>query len=89
MGTKWKNPVVWFRGILAAFVGGGAGAVASGFVAIAQTPAQYNINEGLGNLLRMIGSTFLVTGILNAMHALQKSPLPEVEETDTIFIDKK
>lgn len=44
--TKWKNPLVWFRGLVAAFVGGGAGAIASGFISVAQTPQQYNFNDG-------------------------------------------
>lgn len=87
--TKWKQPIVWFRGLLAAFIGGGAGAVASGFIAVAQTPDQYNLQTGSGNLLRMIAGTFIVTGILTAAGYLQKSPLPEVVESDTEHITKK
>lgn len=89
MGTKWKNPIVWLRGLLAAFIGGGAGAVASGFIAVAQTPEQYNLNAGMDNLLRMMGGTFIVSGILMAAAYLQKSPLPEIVEEDTTFIDKE
>jgi hypothetical protein len=81
--TRWKNPLLWFRGLLAGFIGGGAGAVTSGFISIAQTPEQYNLKGGLVNLLVMIGGSFLVVGILNAFAYLQKSPLPELEEYDT------
>lgn len=88
MGTHLKNPIMWLRGLLAAFIGGGASAIASGFIAVAQTPTEYNLHGGLDNLLRMIGGTFLVTGILTAASYLQKSPLPEIVETDTVFTDK-
>lgn len=86
--TRWKSPVVWFRGLLAAFIGGGAGAVASGFIAVAQTPQQYNLKDGMQNLLVMIAGTFVVVGIINAASYLQKSPLPELEEGDTTIINK-
>lgn len=88
MGTHFKNPIIWLRGLIATFIGGGAGAVASGFVAVMQTPQQYNLHDGLGNLLRMIGGTFLVTGIVSAAAYLQKSPLPEVTEGDTTIFTK-
>lgn len=80
MGTRWKNPLVWFRGLLAAFIGGGAGAVASGFISVAQTPKEYNFQDGFHNLLVMIAGTFIVSGITHATAFLQKSPLPELEE---------
>lgn len=86
--TKWKNPLIWMRGLLAAFIGGGASAVASGFIAVAQTPKEYNLNDGLTNLLVMIGGTFLVSGIIASSAYLQRSPLPELEEKDTTFIEK-
>lgn len=88
MTARIKQPILWLRGLLAAFIGGGASAVASGFIAVAQTPAQYNFHDGVDNLLRMIGGTFIVTGILTAASYLQKSPLPEIEETDTAFFNK-
>ena len=86
--TRWKNPLVWFRGLLAGFIGGGAGAVTSGFISVAQTPDKYNLKDGLHNLLVMIIGTFLVAGILNAFAYLQKSPLPDLEEYDTTHIEK-
>jgi hypothetical protein len=79
---------MWFRGMLAAFVGGGSGAVASGFLAVAQTPAEYNLKEGLQNLLVMIGGTFIVTGIVSVAAYLQRSPLPELEEVQTTILNK-
>ena len=87
--TRWKNPLLWFRGLLAGFIGGGAGAVTSGFIAVGQTPESYNLKDGLTNLLVMIGGSFLVVGILNACAYLQKSPLPELEEYDTEHVTKQ
>ncbi len=81
--TKWKDPLVWFRGLVAAFIGGGAGAVASGFIAISQTPSEYNLRDGLHNLLVMILGTFLVSGIISTAAYLQRSPVPELEVTQT------
>lgn len=88
MTTRWKDPLVWFRGLLAAFIGGGAGAVASGFIAVARTPNEYNLKDGLSNLLVMIGGTFLVTGIISMAAYLQRSPLPELEEVNTTIIER-
>lgn len=85
---KWKDPLVWFRGLAAAFIGGGAASVASGVISIAQTPEQYNLKGGLHNLLVMVGGTFLVSGIITAMGYLKQSPLPELEEVDTSFLMK-
>lgn len=86
--TRWKNPLVWFRGLLAGFIGGGAGAVTSGFMSVALTPDQYNLKGGLSNLLTMIFGTFAVMGVINAFAYLQKSPLPELEEFDTAHLTK-
>lgn len=86
--TKWKNPLVWLRGLVAAFVGGGAGAIASGFISVAQTPQQYNFNDGWKNLVVMIVGTFVLSGTVTAAAYLQKSPLPELEEVNTTIINK-
>lgn len=88
MGKRWKDPLVWFRGLLAAFIGGGAASVASGVISIAQTPEEYNLKGGLHNLLVMVGGTFGVSGIISAMAYLKQSPLPELEEFDTTFTTK-
>lgn len=86
--TKWKNPLVWFRGLIAAFVGGGATSVSAGIVVMGKTPDQYNLNDGLGALLFVMFATFLVSGIMNASFYLSKSPVPELEEVNTTHINK-
>lgn len=86
---RWKNPEIWLRGLFATFIGGGAGAVSSTFIAVLKTPDQYNITNGLANLLYMVIGTFVVSGFVNACFYLQKSPLPEVvEDEDTALIRK-
>lgn len=74
---------------MAAFIGGGAGAVSSGFIAVGKTPDRYNFNDGIGNLLWMIFGTFVVSGILCAAFYLSKSPLPELEESETTVTVKQ
>jgi hypothetical protein len=86
---RWKNPEVWLRGLFATFIGGGAGAVSSTFIAVLKTPEQYNITNGLANLLYMVFGTFVVSGIVNACFYLQKSPLPDImDEEETALIRK-
>ncbi len=89
MGKKWKDPLVWFRGLVAAFIGGGAGAVVAGVIVTGQTPEKYNFGSGLHNLVVMVLATFIANGILMAFAYLQKSPLPELEETETTVTVKQ
>lgn len=89
MSKRWKDPLVWFRGLLAGFIGGGAGAVSSAFIAAVKTPKVYNLDDGFGNLMTMMFGTFIVMGAINAFAYLQKSPLPELEEYDTQQITKQ
>jgi len=74
-----KNTNTWFRGILAAFIGGGASSVA----AISIDPDKFNLTSLAG-----AGKTILlacVSGGVNAAHYLARSPLPpdtqEISET--------
>ena len=89
MSTRWKNPLVWLRGLMAGFIGGGAGAVSSAVIAIGRTPHVYNLGDGLWNVLSLMFGTFLVMGLINAFAYLQKSPLPELEEYDTQQVTKQ
>lgn len=78
-----KNPIVWLHGLLAAFIGGGAAAVSSGFVAVMQTPEQYNLQGGLPNLIRMVAGVFVINGLIISAAYLQRSPLPQLMEKET------
>ncbi len=54
-----------------------------------QTPEKYNFSSGLHNLLVMVFTIFIVNGIIMAFAYLQKSPLPELEETETTVTVKQ
>lgn len=66
----------WIHGVLAAFIGGGAGAVSAGFTAAMIDPQKFNLNDQLGNFFKMVGITFVVSGTLTTMAYLKQSPLP-------------
>lgn len=62
---NWQN---WVRGLIGAFVQGGATSVSTIIVA----PETFNIGDGLGN----VGWVALVSAIVGAALFLQKKPLP-------------
>lgn len=88
MSARFKDPLVWFAGLVSAFLSGGAGAVTSGASAIAIAPNTFNLNEGLTNTLKMMAANFIVAGLFGFFTRLQKSPLPEIEEVDTTQLKK-
>src|SRR5271167_4427490 len=72
----------WFYGLFAALIGGGAGAVAAGLAAMGLAPGQFGVsgNAGWSNL-KLMGATFVVSGIIAAAAFLKQSPLPAIETT--------
>jgi len=89
MSTKFKEPMVWFTGLLAAFLAGGAAAASAGISGIVIAPDKFNLNDGLGNTLKMVATSFVISGLFGFFQRLQKSPLPEVVTTDTVMITKE
>lgn len=71
----------WFRGLVAAFVGGGAGAVSAGFSVIVQDPHDYNIYTR--KLYTLMLTCFLINGLLSAMAFLHQRPVPELKMVKT------
>lgn len=65
------NVGVWVKGLVAAIVGG----VANSIVLIIADPLNFNLNEGLNNLLTVAATS----AIIAAAAYLKKSPLPNVE----------
>jgi hypothetical protein len=53
----------WARGLLAAFISGGAGGVSAGFVVSSKDPQHYAM--GTANFFEVVGWVFLTTGFLN------------------------
>jgi hypothetical protein len=70
---NWKH---WLHGLIAAFIGGGAAAVAATVGANLIAPQEFNLGAQIGNFIKLAGTSFLVNGILNAVFYLKQSPLP-------------
>lgn len=71
----------WIKGIVAAFISGGAGAVTSGVVVSVGDPQQYNM--GTQKFYMLVGSVFLMSGVLNMMAFLRTKSLPDVKQRET------
>jgi len=69
------NVATWVRGVVGAFISGGAGSVAAGFSATV-----LDKNHDL-NILALMGMTFLLSGIVSLAKFLQTTPLPEITTT--------
>lgn len=76
---NWKK---WLYGLGAAVIGGGAGSIAAGFSTAMVDPQRFNIHGGGGHLLEVMGTTFVVSGILHAAGFLAQSPLPAENPID-------
>jgi hypothetical protein len=64
----------WFYGLLSVCISSAASAVPVVIV----DPMKFNLNEGLGNLLKICA----VTALIHAGLYLKQSPLPGVKEED-------
>jgi hypothetical protein len=69
--SKLSQPRIWFRGLLAAFIGGGATALTAdqGIVLANRLGAQVDVLS-----LKALGIVFLSAGIYNAALYLKQSP---------------
>lgn len=65
----------WLRGLIAAFIGGGASAVSGGIALGFDDGKDFNIQQP-GHLLRIMGSMFVVSGVISAVAYLKQSPIP-------------
>jgi hypothetical protein len=70
----------WFRGLVSAFVSGGASAVTAAFVAPALTK---DLAVGTSKFFIMVGSMFVMSGTLSMMNFLRTQPIPEVKTVTT------
>ncbi len=67
----------WFRGLIAAFVSGGASAVTSGLVVSLNDPKDYAI--GTTKFYNLVWSVFVMAGLIGAIAFLRTKPLPELK----------
>jgi hypothetical protein len=70
---NWK---LWLHGLAAAFIAGGSTAVTSGISVSVVAPQVFNTGAGLVPLLKVVGVTFVVSGLLAAFAYLKQSPIP-------------
>lgn len=76
----WKH---WLLGLMAAFIGGGAGAASAGISAAVITPEQYNLGAGLSHTLQLMAVSFIISGAVAAFSYLKQSPIPREREVWT------
>jgi hypothetical protein len=73
----------WARGLIAAVISGGAGAISGGLAVTLQDPGHYNLQNHLGNVMGIMGTAFVINGLIGAAMYLTKSPLPEFKTVTT------
>lgn len=73
----WEH---WVYSLVAAFIGGGAGAVVTAGTAAILLPDKVNLGAGLHTFLAFVAVSFIAHGVITVMAYLQKSPLPTIEE---------
>jgi len=71
----------WVRGVVAAFIGGGAGAVTGAFSVTTIDPDHFKM--GGTKFFEVAAMIFAVTGFLNMMAFLHQKPLPEMKTVAT------
>jgi len=71
----------WFRGLIAAFVSGGASAVTSGLVVSLNDPKDYAI--GTTKFYNLVWSVFVMAGLIGAIAFLRTKPLPDLKTVTT------
>lgn len=81
MKLRWSK---WLYGLGSAVVGGGAGAVVSGFTSIILAPDQFNLTTGHGALkvVAAMAINFGVVGFFSMFFYLKQSPLPPAEDDE-------
>jgi hypothetical protein len=67
----------WFRGLIGAFLSGGAGAVSSGL------GANYLDKAHDLNIFKLMGITFLISATFSLAKFLQTQPVPQLEGEKT------
>lgn len=74
--SHWKNVEVWVHGLFAAAIGGGASGVTAGLTAIGLSPDQFNFAGQLKHTMALVGTVFVINGLISVFLYLKQSPLP-------------
>lgn len=75
MHAATKRFEIWLKGLLAAAISGAGGGVLTGLAAVGIDPAHFNLQSGIGAMMR-IGLAAVINSVIGVAAALQKSPLP-------------
>jgi len=75
--SGWSNFAVWWRGLTAAGIAGGANGVITGFAAVGIDPEHFNLQAGLHATLVIAGVSALMSAIIGVAAYLKQSPLPQ------------
>lgn len=75
--SAWTNFRVWWRGLLAAAIAGGANGVITGFAAVGIDPQHFNLQAGLRATLAIAAVSAAMSGIIGVAAYLEQSPLPQ------------
>lgn len=75
--TSWINFELWWRGLLAAGIAGGANGIITGFAAVGIDPSRFNLQAGLRPTLAIAGVSAVMSSIIGVAAYLKQSPLPE------------
>ena len=74
----------WLRGLIAAFVGGGASAFTGGLVVAGQDSTHFAM--GSPNSFKLMAYIFLASGASSAMAFLRQKPVPDLKTITTTVI---
>src|ERR1700688_3921454 len=85
--SAWSNFQVWWRGLLAAAVAGGANGVITGFAAVGIDPTHFNLQAGLHSTLAIAGVSAMMSSIIGVAAYLKQSPLPN--ETGIVYPERE
>lgn len=79
---------LWIHKLVAAAIGGGAGAVTSTITAGMIAPDKFNLGGEVSNTVKLALVTFGLNAFLSVMFYLKQSPLPPADG-ETTFVEKK
>jgi hypothetical protein len=69
----------WLYGLVSGFIGGGAGAIGTGFGEMV-LDSKHVAAEGMHHVFALMGISFLFSGVITASAYLKQSPLPKQKE---------
>lgn len=80
MKLNWE---LWLYGLVSGFIGGGAGAMGTGFGEMVLDPKHVAEAGGMHHVFALMGVSFLFSGAMTAFAYLKQSPLPVLVPAET------